>query len=315
MEKEYINHHNHSYIKILPEEILRGKLRYQYQILTTRKLEGFLSADFQVNNGEAGLYYDISAMQNLTNWFSKRKITGVFMEKLISSLQTALWSLEQYLMDERNLLLHPDCIFQNMETEQLYFMYCPYYAETETPDAGALFSFLTEHVDGEEIDAIEAIYHLYAKWENMKEQFDASTLVHLWPNNLPVKEEITYYEEEPNALAFALQEEPMQYGGSTEEREERKLYGNGRQNRRVIVLDKLPMVIGRRTDVADAVINDASIGKIHAKIVEEEGQIYLEDLNAPGGTFKNGLQLRPYERVELLREDEIKLGKLEFTYR
>ena len=41
----------------------------------------------------------------------------------------------------------------------------------------------------------------------------------------------------------------------------------------------------------------------------------MEDMNAAAGTFKNGIQLRPYERVELLREDEVKFGKLEFTYR
>ncbi len=35
----------------------------------------------------------------------------------------------------------------------------------------------------------------------------------------------------------------------------------------------------------------------------------MEDMNAAAGTFKNGIQLRPYERVELLREDEVKFGK------
>ena len=50
-------------------------------------------------------------------------------------------------------------------------------------------------------------------------------------------------------------------------------------------------------------------------ILEEDGHIYMEDMNAAAGTFKNGIQLRPYERVELLREDEVKFGKLEFTYR
>ena len=100
-----------------------------------------------------------------------------------------------------------------------------------------------------------------------------------------------------------------------EEKEERKLYGNGRQNRRVLTLTRFPVIIGRKPEYADLVINEPSVDSMHVKILEEDGHIYMEDMNAAAGTFKNGIQLRPYERVELLREDEVKFGKLEFTYR
>ena len=310
MKKEYINANNRSYLKIQMDECQTGKLRYQYQIITTKNLEGIISAGIQNNNGEIGLYYNISGMQNLKTWFAKKKIDTLFMEKLISSLQTALWSLEQYLLDDRNLILDPEYIFQDMESEKLLFLYHPYYAETQEVDAEPLFAFLTEKVKEEEIDAIEAIYHLYEKWEEMREKFVATTMVHLWPRQMEIKEEIA---ENPEEL-FKVKEE-INYNEEFSEREERKLYGNGRANRRVIVLQNLPTIIGRKPQTADIVIEDSSIGMMHVKISEEEGQIYMEDLNAPGGTFKNGLQLRPYEKVELLREDEIKLGRLEFTYR
>ena len=103
--------------------------------------------------------------------------------------------------------------------------------------------------------------------------------------------------------------------GNDEGKEERKLYGNGRQNRRVLTLTRFPVIIGRKPEYADLVINEPSVDSMHVKILEENGHIYMEDMNAAAGTFKNGIQLRPYERVELLREDEVKFGKLEFTYR
>ncbi|MDE6129574.1 MAG: FHA domain-containing protein, partial [Lachnospiraceae bacterium] len=99
------------------------------------------------------------------------------------------------------------------------------------------------------------------------------------------------------------------------ETEERKLYGSGPENRKVISLDKLPLVVGKKERVADVVLQNASISRMHARITEEEGKIYLEDLNATNGTFRNGVRLKPYEKVEILKEDEIKLGKLMFTYR
>lgn len=100
-----------------------------------------------------------------------------------------------------------------------------------------------------------------------------------------------------------------------EEREERKLYGNGRENRKVISLEKLPLVIGKKEGKADVVLQDASVSRLHARLTEEKERIYLEDMNATNGTFKNGVRLRPYERVELLREDEVRIGNLSFTYR
>ncbi|MGN0386498.1 MAG: DUF6382 domain-containing protein [Lachnospiraceae bacterium] len=311
MKKEYVNSHNHSYLKVEPLSDLPGKLRYQYQILTTKKMEGVLGADFQINNGDIGLYYDISSMQNLKTWFAKRKIDALFMEKLILSLQTALWSLEQYLLDDRNLILDPEYIFQDMESDKLLFFYYPYYAESEEISAEPLFSFLTEKVDEDEIEAVEAIYRLYEKWENMKENFLASTMVRLWPKDISIKEENF---PEPEKVC-TVNEEEFLYNEDIPEKEERKLYGNGRSNRRVLILRDLPTIIGRKAEASDIVIEDVSVGKMHVKISEEDGHIYMEDLNAPGGTYKNGLQLRPYEKVELLREDEIKLGRLEFTYR
>lgn len=149
MEKEYISSYNRNYLKIKPQGELQGKLRYQYQILTGKKLDGILGADFHIHNGESGLYYDITGKVNLPTLFSKKKISLNFMNCFISSLETALWSLEQYLLDERNLMLQPEYLYVDMDNMQnqsspegsLYFVYCPYFTETEERDVEPLFTF------------------------------------------------------------------------------------------------------------------------------------------------------------------------------
>ena len=150
MEKEYISSYNRNYLKIKPQGELQGKLRYQYQILTGKKLDGILGADFHIHNGESGLYYDITGKVNLPTLFSKKKISLNFMNCFINSLETALWSLEQYLLDERNLMLQPEYLYVDMDNMQnqsspegsLYFVYCPYFTETEERDVEPLFTFL-----------------------------------------------------------------------------------------------------------------------------------------------------------------------------
>ena len=77
MNEEYIYSFNRNYIKWKISVKEGQKVRYQYQIVTTRKLAGLLAVDMYVTDGEHALYYDISSMQNLEKWFTKEKINDV----------------------------------------------------------------------------------------------------------------------------------------------------------------------------------------------------------------------------------------------
>lgn len=365
LKKEYVTSFHHNYLKIKMKKESGKKLRYQYQILTTRKLEGLLSAGLHVNNGENSLFYEISSKQSLSKLFLKEKIKEEWMENFFSCLKTALWSMEQYLLDERNLIFHPECIFQDVETGKLYFLYCPYYIEEEKSDMEAFLSFLVENTESDESDMTEAVYDIYSKWEIMREEFTPDLFLSLWENRekkeelpllienspaeivisqkeelrMPKKKDLTeflfgwhkHFREDELLTGVAM--EKWEYKGERlpcaeeekdsqttyievkEEQEERKLYGNGKENRKVVNLDRLPVIIGKKRELSDVVLSDSSISRMHARLTEEGGQIYLEDLNATNGTFKNGVRLNPYEKVEILKEDEIKLGNLYFTYR
>lgn len=390
MSEEYIYSFNRNYIKWKISVDEGHKLRYQYQIVTTRKMAGLLTVDMYATDGEHALYYDISSMQSLEKWFTKEKINKKWIGRIAEGIKTALCSLEEYLLDGRNLLTDPEHIFVNMESEKIYFVYFPYYIEERQQDMEKFLTFLVEKADEEEADTVEAIYDIYAKWESRKEQFTWETFLALWEKHvesMEKKETEDFSREEPKEILLPEEtkqeksKEPLgkkdiadfffgrhkfmnrkayregvaaedwEYKGEAvkqkgtpentivrestfkgdvsekavfkgidnsledTEPEERKLYGNGKQNRRVLRLEKLPAVIGKKEKVADIVLQDASIGIMHARFTEENGQVYLEDLNTEQGTYKNSVRLKPYERVEILREDEIRLGKLEFTYR
>jgi hypothetical protein len=83
----------------------------------------------------------------------------------------------------------------------------------------------------------------------------------------------------------------------------------------VAKLEELPFVIGKRKEDVSLVLNDYSVSRIHARITEEEGNYYVEDLNSTNGTYKNGLRLQPYEKRKLEKGDELKFGKTEYVYR
>lgn len=373
LQIEYVNSFHHNYLKLKAKTEENGRTRYQHQIVSTKKLEGLLSAKMYTKDGESGFYYDISSMQALDKWFAKEKIGQNWMDRLVSGLQTALWSLQEYLLDSRNLMIRRDCIFINMESEKIFFLYYPYHIEEERQDMENLLSFLIENADEKEPDTASFLYCLFAKWDRLREAFKPEDMVALWGSHKREKEteegavqkteipaasqsvksgqaEVMERKKDLSELIFGRYRRGKKETGricmamengeyradrhgeadfkpETEqmtqtvyleikpEAEERKLYGNGKENRKVICLNKLPLVIGKKEKVADVVLQNASISRMHARITEDEGRIYLEDLNATNGTFKNGARLKPYEKVEILKEDEIKLGKLLFTYR
>ncbi len=73
--------------------------------------------------------------------------------------------------------------------------------------------------------------------------------------------------------------------------------------------------IGKKKEEVDAVLEDASVSRIHARIVREGKNYYLEDMNSTNGTWKNGLRLQPYEKRKLECGDEIKCGRVLLFFR
>lgn len=87
------------------------------------------------------------------------------------------------------------------------------------------------------------------------------------------------------------------------------------EGKRLASLETASLSIGKKKGEVDLVLNDLSVSRMHARIIKEGLEIYLEDLNSTNGTFKNGLRLEPYERRKLEEEDEIKCGNVTLIFR
>lgn len=131
-----------------------------------------------------------------------------------------------------------------------------------------------------------------------------------------VGEEVVYGKGDDDPSEEERNEE--EYGKTVylEESEKEPSRGLYREDGELAVrIDKFPFVIGKKREEADLVLEDRSVSRIHARILDEEGSIYLEDLNSTNGTFKNGLRMRPYEKRRLEKEDELRFGKVEYIFR
>ena len=79
-------------------------------------------------------------------------------------------------------------------------------------------------------------------------------------------------------------------------------------------LKHFPVTIGKLKNEADLVLNDKSISRIHAKITEDKGCLYLEDCNSTNGTYLNGMPLDANDHILLEHGDEIKLGNFMLVF-
>ena len=83
----------------------------------------------------------------------------------------------------------------------------------------------------------------------------------------------------------------------------------------LIQLDNDSCTIGKKKKEVDLVLDDFTVSRLHARITKEREKIFLEDLNSTNGTYKNGLRMQPYEKLELEEGDEVKIGKVVLIFR
>lgn len=90
-------------------------------------------------------------------------------------------------------------------------------------------------------------------------------------------------------------------------------YENGLMTR--IVLNKPSILVGRLQGQVDFAVTDPKVGKVHAEFINQDGKIYVKDLNSKNGTYLNGAlqRLNSNMMYPLKDSDRIALAKSEFV--
>lgn len=83
----------------------------------------------------------------------------------------------------------------------------------------------------------------------------------------------------------------------------------------IIPIDKPEFFIGRNREAVDyCETGNQNIGRVHAKIIRQNGVCYIVDLESKNGTYLNGERLPSNEPYPLNFKDKIRLANVEYTF-
>ena len=180
----YYKDYRHNYL-IMEGENQRTEL-YQCRMITDNQIEGLLPCKERHVNGDVFLYYEITSKQNLLNLYEGRKLTMKQLKNIFIHLKMVQEKLSKFLLNERNLVLQPEYIYADAETEHLYFLYYPF--ETEDNYIVSFLEYLAEKIDNEDQTAVEIVYKMLEL--ATKEQFVLDEVVNWFEEDLEWEEKV-----------------------------------------------------------------------------------------------------------------------------
>ncbi|MCM1112370.1 MAG: FHA domain-containing protein [Muribaculum sp.] len=166
LETEFIRNLHCNYERVhLPER--PDDQRYQYCILTRGGIRGLLPCSLRYINGQAYLYYDITSRQNVAQLYAKQVIDREWIKDFFWSYRQVRRELGRFLLDEENILVYPEQIFQDLSSHNFIFLYLPYYGEENGNENGMMkfLEFVLGHMDYEDEKLVECMYSMYEQYE------------------------------------------------------------------------------------------------------------------------------------------------------
>lgn len=168
LQTEFIKSLQSNYERVLLDEKPDEK-RYQYCILSRGGIRGLLPCSLRYINGKAYLYYDITSRQNVAQLYRKQHLTREWIKDFFWSYGKIKQELGRFLLDERNILLHPEQIFEDLSNHNFSFLYLPYYEDEN--GFIKLMEFMVERLDYEDEILVECVYKIYEQYEQNGEVY------------------------------------------------------------------------------------------------------------------------------------------------
>lgn len=163
MEIRYIRKWMTSHMVIEQMEI---PCEWEMRMIAYASLQNVLFADCICEDGRSDLWYDITGKQSLDVLLGGGSLGYDLLCRILMGIYEAVEGVEGILLRGENLLLMPESIFLDCESEQVYLCYCPGNAEPGNEMFLRLMEYLLTKLDHDDARAVELAYGIYDQAAN-----------------------------------------------------------------------------------------------------------------------------------------------------
>ncbi|MCI8615134.1 DUF6382 domain-containing protein [Parablautia intestinalis] len=225
LDVKYYKDYRHNYL-IIKDDGSLSEYVYQRKMMTENTIKGLLNCQERFINGEILLYYEITSRQSLFHIFDGKGIGIDELGSFFVQLKVVNDMLQKYLLDGSCLALSPEYIFQNIETGEYSFLYYP---GSDEGSLSKLMDFFISKVDGEDMEAVEAVYKI-ADLIN-REQFVLDEVLRWFQDDISQRKKDNYFPYEMQfqnqKLSDQNQSDQAQRSGYRRESLDEEEGGNG----------------------------------------------------------------------------------------
>ena len=316
LECEYIRTMQKKELVLHDRRITCGSGYYD-KMLTYNRVPGILSFVEETIDEKLRYRYSIGTKQSLAERYETDKINYEQLEFLIRGLADIITSGREYLIDEDDYVLSPECIFFSGNPDKVYLCCYPFLQKDIRVQLTELFEYFLSHIDYQDFPAVKAAYELYMKSKTQGYGFADLLDVLSRQRGGGVNEEAggeTEQSELPEGECVERTKEPA----ITEPEERRNTMEEGYYLQAVrkeqsIRIKEFPCYIGLRGEVASTE-GGLPAGTAQAKISKKGESIYIEDIKSNGGTFVNGRRIAGNEIHKLDIGDSVMLADRSYRF-
>ena len=160
MKLEYKRELDHNYM-ILEEQQETAKEGYEIYMLEENRIPGLLKCTLQRLNQQQRFCYEVTSRQPLDIILERKRLTYGDLMGLLKGIYTALQGAREYLLDVNRLMLRPEYIYLNLDTDTPELCYFPYYEKPVQEQFFELAEYLLGKLDRQDRAGVELGYEIY----------------------------------------------------------------------------------------------------------------------------------------------------------
>ncbi len=145
--------------------------QYELKMILQNEIPCLLAFQTILADGKAEYWYDVSGMQSLKTRFMMEAVDGKQLRFLLEKLMEMKSAMEEYLLDEANLLFSADMIYLDHSGGRVRFCYIPGLGSRpvsdsfgqNAPGVKELFEELLQHLNHADPVAVRMGYEMYER--------------------------------------------------------------------------------------------------------------------------------------------------------